>query len=54
MKNEMKLLNEKLESYKKIMEDDGYEFSKWLFIPYQVAIKLALGVYFKRKNSSSQ
>tara|TARA_Y100001938_G_C7881769_1_gene325362 strand:- start:75 stop:509 length:435 start_codon:yes stop_codon:yes gene_type:complete len=39
---------------KEIMEQDGYEFSKWLFIPYQVAIKLAIGVYIKRKNSSSQ
>ena len=37
---------------KEDMEQKGYEFSKWLFIPYQVALKLAIGVYIKRKNSS--
>ena len=30
---------------KEDMEQKGYEFSKWLFIPYLVAIKLAIGVY---------
>jgi len=37
---------------KEELEAKGYKFSKWLFIPYQVALKLIFAKFNKRKQDN--
>jgi predicted transglutaminase-like cysteine proteinase len=34
---------------KKYMEKRGYKFSKWMYIPYQVIIKLIMGFFITKR-----